>query len=116
MAGITDAQKKENAKNEVKDRLIGLLTECGAEQVGTFVYAIPTIQDGQEVWVEIDFTAKQWKPTKISQAYDPFAKAQEWREDVATKEQEKAQKLAEKAAKIKRDTVARAKAKAEKTD
>lgn len=111
MGKITDAQMKENAKMEAFGRLTEILEKMGAEQVSSFTFAVPTVQEGQEVWVEIDLTAKQWKPTKVTSAYDPFEKARIWKEEQETKASEKAQKLAEKNAKIKRDTTARAKAK-----
>ena len=83
-----------------------------AEQVGNFTFAVPTVQEGQEVWVEINLTAKQWKPTKVTQAYDPFEKTRIWKEKQAITAPEKSPKnLQRKNAKIKRDNAARAKAK-----
>lgn len=111
MAKVTDAQMKENAKMEVFGNLTEVLEKMSAEQVSNFTFAIPTVQEGQEIWVEINLTAKQWKPTKVSQAYDPFEKTRIWKEKQAMTVAEKAQKFAEKNAKIKRDTDAREKAK-----
>lgn len=111
MAKVNDAQMKENAKMEIFGGLTEVLEKMNAEQVGNFTFAVPTVQEGQEVWVEINLTAKQWKPTKVTQAYDPFEKTRIWKEKQAITVAEKAQKFAEKNAKIKRDNAARAKAK-----
>ena len=110
MSKVTESQMKENAKIEVSDKLAKSFTAYGAEQVGAFTFAIPTMQEGQEVWVEVALTAKQWKETKVSPAYDPFKKAQEWRDETAQKAKEKAQKQAERIAKAERDKIVRASA------
>ena len=96
MAKVTMAQMKEMAKAAA---VAGFAVPESAEQVGSFTYAVPVEVEGQEVWVEATFTAKNWYDTKTSQAYDPFVKQTEWKAEMAEREAK---------------TEARAKAKAEK--
>lgn len=109
MAKLTMAQVKENAKNEVKERLNGFLTENEAVQFDDNSFAVLTEIEGQEVWVEISLTAKQYTKTKVADPFDPYEKAQEWQDEVALKAKEKETK-----AKAKADKIAASKAKREK--
>ncbi len=103
MAKVTMAQMKEMAKVAA---VAGFAVPESAEQVGTFTYAVPVEVEGQEVWVETTFTAKNWYDTKTSKAYDPFEKQAEWKAEMAEREakaeakaKEKAEKEAKKAKK-----------------
>ena len=100
MAKLTMAQVKENAKNEVKEKLAAFLDENAAVQFGDNEYAVLTTIEGQEVWVGITLTAKQYTATKVSDPFDPYEKAQEWQDEVALKAKEREAKAAEKAKKV----------------
>ena len=71
-------------------------------------FAILQTVDGQEIWTEVTVKSKAWKDTKVSKAFDPFEAAQEWEAEKRVKADNKATKEAEKAAKV-----AKAKAKKE---
>lgn len=59
-------------------------------------FAILQNVDGQEVWTSVTIQAKNWKPTKVAPAFDPYVVAQEWQEEKAMKDAERAAKLKEK--------------------
>ena len=103
----TMEQTRAVAKAQVLALLATALTENGAETVEPFTLAIATDVDGQEIWVEIKFTAKQWKATKTSEAYNPFEKAAEFNAEQAIKQKEADEKAKIKAAKIARDDAKR---------
>ena len=63
-------------------------------------FAILQTVDGQEVWTEVTVKSKAWKDTKVSKAFDPYVAAEEWETERGIKQQNKAAKEAEKAAKI----------------
>lgn len=63
-------------------------------------FAILQNVEGQEVWTEVTVKSKSWKDTKISVAFDPYVKAQEWEAERKIKADNKAAKDAEKAAKV----------------
>lgn len=99
MAKVTMAQMKEMAKVAA---VASFAVPESAEQVGSFTYAVPVEVEGQEVWVEVAFTAKQWYATKVAEAYDPFEKQVEWKAEMAEREakaEAKAKAKAEKEAK-----------------
>lgn len=63
-------------------------------------FAILQNVEGQEVWTEVTVKSKSWKDTKVSKAFDPFEKAEEWEAERKIKADNKAAKDAEKAAKV----------------
>ena len=95
---MTQSAMKENAKANVFGFLEEAITANGGEQVDAYTYAIPTVVNEQEIWVEVKLTSKNWNKTKVSEAYDPFVKQNEYKEIIAERE-EKARIAAEKKAK-----------------
>lgn len=103
MKEIQDAVK-ENAFAQIKE----LFAEKG-EQFADYSLAVPVEVEGEERWAKISVVCGQIKPTKTSDAFDPFAVAEEWKIDKEIKAKEKAEKEKAKAEKL-----ARSKAKSEK--
>ena len=110
MAKMTMAQMKETAKTIVLEKLERVYEDLGVEMVGNVAY-VPLTVEGQEMWVEVKLTTKQWTNTKVSEAFDPFLARQEYEDEQKMKAEEKAIKAKEKEAKIARDNAKRAKAK-----
>ena len=108
MAKMTMAQMKETAKAIVLEKLEKVYEDLGVEMVGNVAYA-PITVEGQEMWVEVKLTTKQWTSTKVSDAFDPFVAREEYEAEKKMKEKEKAIKAKEKEAKIARDNARRAK-------
>jgi hypothetical protein len=105
---MTSAQIKESAKSTVLAKFTALYDSLSAEMVGNIAY-IPVTVGGQEVWVEVKLTTKQWTDTKVSDAFDPFTAREEYEEEQRIKAEEKAIKEKEKAAKVARSAAKRAK-------
>ena len=63
-------------------------------------FAILQTVEGQEVWTEVSVKSKAYKDTKVSKAFDPYEKAEEWEAERKIKSDNKAAKEAEKAAKV----------------
>ena len=83
------ATAKANVLSEISEMLNGL----GAERYGSeYNLAIPTMVDGIEVWVKVDLTAANYADTKVSKAFDPFVKRDEYDTEMAIKAKEKAEK------------------------
>ncbi len=98
---ITASAAKEIAKRSILAHMEDLLRMIGAERYGSdFELAVPTVVEGQEIWVKVDLTAAQWKDTKVSPLFDPFVKREEYDREKAFRDAEKAAKLAAKAAKV----------------
>lgn len=109
---ITAAQVKEMAKRNVLATLAGAFENAGAERYGSdFEMAIPTTVEGQEVWVGVVLTAKQYTKTKVSDPFDPFELREEYDTEQEIKAKEKAENAAKKERKIKKDKARRAEAK-----
>ena len=102
---MTQAQMKEKAKAQV---LAMVTMPENAEVVGGCEFAIPTEVNGQEIWVEIKATCKNWYDTKTTKAYDPFVKQSDYNDTIAERERKEAERIAKKEAKI-----AKSKAKSE---
>ena len=115
MAKMTMAQMKETAKAIVLEKLEKVYEDLGVEMVGNVAY-VPLTVEGQEMWVEVKLTTKQWTSTKVSEAFDPFVARQEYEEEQRMKAEEKAIKAKEKEAKIARSNAKRAKAKKDKEE
>lgn len=102
MATMKKSEILENAKHTVLDGILSTLESLGAERYGSpYQMAIPTTVDGIEVWVKVDLTAANYSDTKVSKAFDPFVKRQEYDEEMAIKAKEaeaKAKARAEKKA------------------
>ncbi len=81
------------AKANVLANVIDTLNAMGAERYGSeYNLAIPTMVDGIEVWVKVDLTAANYADTKVSKAFDPFVKRDEYDTEMAIKAKEKAEK------------------------
>jgi hypothetical protein len=105
----TAAQIKEMAKRNVLDTLADAFENVGAERYGSdFEMAIPTIVEGQELWVGIVLTAKQYTKTKVSDPFDPFVLREEYDAEQNIKAKQKAENAAKKAKKISKDKARRA--------
>lgn len=93
MATLKKSEILESAKNTVLNGLVDTLESLGAERYGSpFQMAIPTTVDGIEVWVKVDLTAANYADTKVSKAFDPFVKREEYDAEMAIKAKEKAEK------------------------
>ena len=92
----------ESAKKSVLENVLPTLENLNAERYGSpYQLAIPTTVDGIEVWVKVDLTTANYADTKVSKAFDPFVKRQEYDEEMAIKAKEaeaKAKARAEKKA------------------
>lgn len=98
MEKMTMAMVKETAKRNVLGMLEEILENCNAERYGSpFNVAIPTTVDGKEIWVKVDITCAQYIDTKVSKAFDPFVKRQEYDEEQSIKAQEREAKARAKA-------------------
>ena len=96
MAKLTEKMIKDNAKVNVSEKFASILSENEAIQIGDFSWAIC---DNEELdqWVSIELKAKNRKSTKVTPAFDPIAKHEEWVEETKIKEEErKAKELAKK--------------------
>ena len=92
-----------------------------AEKIGDKMWSYPTQIDIEgngektEVWVVLDLTCKTWKERNVkgimTPAFDPFEVAQEWQRSKVEKEQKAKEKEKKKRAKIKKDELARQRAK-----
>ena len=111
MAKLTVAQKNEMIKNEVVSQVGFLENFDNVEQVGDFTFAFSYVVAGEERWAEVNIVAKNNKDTATSNAYNPFEKAQEWKEEKKIKAKEK-----EIADKKKAEKISKSKAKAKKSE
>lgn len=91
---------KATARQMTIAAIMPMLQENDAVKFADGSFAILQTVDGQEVWTEVTVKSKAWNDTKISKAFDPYEKAQEWEAERNIKAQNKAAKEAEKAAKI----------------
>lgn len=111
----TAAKIKAEAKRIVMEAIqAGKWNELEPEFVGATPYVPATINE-TEVWVEIKLTTKQWTDTKVSSAFDPFAAAAQYEEEMRIKEEETAaaKKAKEEAARAKKSKNSRRKTKVE---
>ena len=95
---MTTAQKNAKVKSNIIETLLSNLPE-GSIQVGSAEFAIPTTVEGELRYAELKVTAKNNKATKVSPAYDPQAKREDWLAELGERER-KAKKIA--ADKVKR--------------
>lgn len=100
MAKMKVAEIKAMAKAEtLKELQGGSLDWESIEFVGQTAY-VRREYDGQEVWVEIKLTTKNWYDTKTSVAFDPFARQEEYEAEQAMKQAEAEAKAKAKAEKL----------------
>lgn len=92
-------EMKATARANVVAMFAQNLEENAAVQFADASYAILQVVDDQEIWVEVSFKTKAYKPTKVNPAFDPYEVAEVWKEEKEMKEQAKAEKAAKKAKK-----------------
>lgn len=97
---ITQAQMKEMAKANIAQVFAEAIESHNGEKVDSYTYAIPTEVNGQEIWVEVKFTSKNWYKTTRSEAYDPFEVQSAYNEKIRQREADKAERERKKAEKI----------------
>ena len=93
-------EMKSTARQMTIAAIMPSLMENDAVKFADGSFAILQTVDGQEIWTEVSVKSKAFKDTKVSKAFDPFEKAQEWEAERQIKAENKAAKEAEKAAKV----------------
>jgi len=90
MATMKKSEILATAKRTVLNGILGdTLNDLGAERYGSdYNLAIPVTVDGIEVWVKVDLTAANYADTKVSKAFDPFVKREEYDAEQAVKAKE----------------------------
>ena len=91
---------KATARQMTIAAIMPALMENEAVKFADGSFAILQIVDGQEVWTEVSVKSKAYKDTKVSKAFDPYEKAEEWEAERRIKADNKAAREAEKAAKV----------------
>lgn len=94
------AEIKSTARQNVIALLMPVLAENNATKFGDASFAIPQEVDGQKLYVEVMVRTKQYKATKVSEAFDPEEAARAWQADKDVKAANKAAKKAEHDAKV----------------
>lgn len=97
---MTMAEIKATAKAEVFAEIAPILEQLNVEMVGPVAY-IPRTVGGQELWVEVKLTTKQYTDTSRSKAFDPFVAREAYEADQEAKRKEAEIKAKNKADKIK---------------
>lgn len=93
MATMKKSEILASAKATVLSNIIDTLNNLGAERYASeYNLAIPVTVDGIEVWVKVDLTTANYADTKVSKAFDPFVKRDEYDTEMAIKAKEKAEK------------------------
>ena len=93
-------EMKSTARQMTIAAIMPSLMENDAVKFADGSFAILQTVDGQEIWTEVSVKSKAFKDTKVSKAFDPFEKVQEWEAERKIKAENKAAKEAEKAAKV----------------
>lgn len=93
-------EMKSTARQMTITAIMPSLMENDAVKFADGSFAILQTVDGQEIWTEVSVKSKAFKDTKVSKAFDPYVKAQEWEAEHKIKAENKAAKEAEKAAKV----------------
>lgn len=104
---MTTAQKNAKVKSNIIETLLSNLPE-GSIQVGSAEFAIPTTVEGELRYAELKVTAKNNKATKVSPAYDPQAKREDWLAELGERERKAQERDERKAKKITADKAKRA--------
>ena len=111
---LTKAQVLKMAKKNVLGMIENILNDVGAEEVKSFVYAVPTEVDGNEKWVEVSLVAKDMMTDDNGDKvpYDPFIVQANYQVEKEIKAQEKAERERKHAEKVKKANEKREQAKA----
>ena len=99
---MTTAQKNAKVKSNIIETLLSNLPE-GSIQVGSAEFAIPTTVEGELRYAEIKV-----KATKVSPAYDPQVKREDWLAEMGERERKAQEKAEAKAKKIAADKAKKA--------
>lgn len=94
------AEIKSTARQNVIALLMPVLAENNATKFGDASFAIPQEVDGQKLYVEVMVRTKQYKATKVSEAFDPEEAARAWQAEKEIKAANAAAKKAEHDAKV----------------
>ena len=94
-------EMKSTARQMTIAAIMPSLMENDAVKFADGSFAILQTVDGQEIWTEVSVKSKAFKDTKVSKAFDPRAAAQAWEAERNIKEQNKAEKEAERTARKK---------------
>ena len=95
-------EMKATARDLTVNALTEVLNANDAVQFADASFAILQTVEGVEIWTSVEIKSKAYKPTKVSDAFDPYTAAEVWKEEKRMKEEAKAQKAAEKSAKAKK--------------
>ena len=104
---MTTAQKNAKVKSNIIETLLSNLPE-GSIHAGSAEFATPTTHEGELRCAELKVTAKNNKATKVSPAYDPQAKREDWLAELGERERKAQERDERKAKKIAADKVKRA--------
>ena len=91
---------KSTARMNTIALLMPVLEENYAVKFADGSFAILQTVDGVELWTSVEVKSKQYKPTKVSDAFDPYAAAEAWQADKDVKAANKAANKAEHDAKV----------------
>ena len=97
---MNTAEIRATARQMTIAAIMPSLMENEAVKFADGSFAILQVVEGQEVWTEVSVKSKAYKDTKVSVAFDPYVKAEEWEAERKIKADNKAAKEAEKAAKV----------------
>ena len=104
---MTTAHKNATVTSNIIETLLSNLPE-GSIQVGSAEFAIPPTVEGELRYAELKVTAKNNKATKVSPAYDPQAKREDWLAELGERERKAQERDERKAKKIAADKAKRA--------
>lgn len=91
---------KATARQMTIEAIMPALMDNEAVKFADASFAILQEVEGQEIWTEVTVKTKAYKDTKVSKAFNPYATAEEWEAERRIKDENKAIKAAEKAAKV----------------
>lgn len=117
---LTKAQILEMAKKNVLGLFEEILEKVGAEEVKSYVYAVPTEIEGNEKWVEVTLVAKDMMTDENGDKvpYDPFVVQANYQVEKEIKAEQKAERERKHAEKVQKANekreLAKAKAQAKK--
>lgn len=97
---MNNTEKKAIARQNAIAAFLPTIAELEGVKFADASFATLWEVEGEEFWVETKFIVKNNKPTKVSPAFDPYEVAAAWEEEKKIKAGVKAQKAAEKAAKV----------------
>ena len=100
MAKLTQAQVKALAKENVLGMFKDKIVENDEAVILDNIAYIPTEVNGQEIWVEMKFTSKNWYDTSTTTAFDIGAVIEEYETEQEIRKRKAEEKEAKKKAKL----------------